>query len=129
MVHVDASALERERPVGNRLGARGKNRVEDDVVLGIEALLGRRSAFKRTPKLRVEKRGDDWRRRRYRGSTNLVPFLELGFALYFTAGAYYAASNSVFGPLPFILLFSSGFFYAAAMSLLQPAFDARSQQA
>ena len=95
----------------------------------IEALAGRRSAFKRTPKLRVEKRADDWRLRRYRGSINLVPVLELGFALYFAAGAYYAASNSVFGPLPFILLFLSGFFYAAVTSLLQLAFDAGSQRA
>ena len=95
----------------------------------IEALAGRRSAFKRTPKLSVEKRADDWRLRRYRGSINLVSVLELAFALYFTAGAYYAASNSVFGPLPFILLFLSGFLYAAATSLLQLASDARTQQA
>jgi hypothetical protein len=94
----------------------------------IEALTGRQGAFKRTPKLRVEKRADDWRGRRYRGSINLAPLVELGFALYFMAGAYYAASNSVFGPLPFILLFLCGFLYAAAVSLWQLALDARSEQ-
>ncbi len=94
----------------------------------IEALAGRQGVFKRTPKLHVERRADDWRGRSYRGSSTLAPLLELSFALYFMLGAYYAASGCVFGPLPFILLFLSSFLYAALVSLLQLALDARSQQ-
>ena len=85
----------------------------------IEALLGRPSEFTRTPKYRVEGAGDEWRQKRYRGHMTFVPFLELLLGLYFTAMAYYALSNEIFGTLPFILLFQFGFLYAASLSLFQ----------
>jgi len=85
----------------------------------IEALLGMDSEFTRTPKYRVEAASDDWRLKRYRGSLNFVPFLELLLGAYFTVMAYYAASNEIFGTLPFILLFQFGFLYAALLSLFQ----------
>jgi cellulose synthase/poly-beta-1,6-N-acetylglucosamine synthase-like glycosyltransferase len=85
----------------------------------VEALLGMESEFTRTPKYRVEGAGDDWRQKRYRGSLNFVPFVELLLGVYFTVMAYYAASNGIFGTLPFILLFQFGFLYAAFLSLFQ----------
>jgi len=85
----------------------------------IEALLGMDSEFTRTPKYRVEAASDDWRLKRYRGSLNFVPFVELLLGAYFTVMAYYAASNEIFGTLPFILLFQFGFLYAAFLSLFQ----------
>jgi len=85
----------------------------------IEALLGMQSEFTRTPKYRVERAGDDWRLKRYRGCNNFVPFVELALGAYFTVMAYYAASNGIFGTLPFILLFQFGFLYAACLSLFQ----------
>jgi len=85
----------------------------------LEALLGIRSEFARTPKYRVEGRGDEWRQKRYRGSLNFVPFAELLLGVYFTVMAYYAATNEIFGTLPFILLFQAGFLYAAFMSVFQ----------
>ena len=85
----------------------------------LEALLGIDSEFTRTPKYRVEAAGDDWKLKRYRGSLNFVPFIELALGCYFTVMAYYAASNAIFGTLPFILLFQFGFLYAALLSLFQ----------
>jgi len=85
----------------------------------IEALLGMDSEFTRTPKYRVEAAGDDWRLKRYRGSLNFVPFVELALGMYFTVMAYYAAVSGIFGTLPFILLFQFGFLYAALLSLFQ----------
>jgi len=85
----------------------------------VEALLGMESEFTRTPKYRVEGASDDWRQKRYRGSLNFVPFVELLLGAYFTVMAYYAASNGIFGTLPFILLFQFGFLYAAFLSLFQ----------
>jgi len=84
-----------------------------------EALLGWDSEFTRTPKYRVERAGDDWRLKRYRGCVNFVPFIELALGTYFTFMAYYAASNAIFGTLPFIFLFQFGFLYAALLSLFQ----------
>ena len=53
----------------------------------IEALLGMDSEFTRTPKYRVEGASDDWRQKRYRGSLNFVPFVELLLGAYFTVMA------------------------------------------
>jgi len=85
----------------------------------LEALLGHASEFTRTPKYRVEAAGDDWKQKRYRGTLNFVPFIELLLGVYFTLMAYYAILNGIFGTLPFILLFQAGFLYAAALSLFQ----------
>ncbi|HET7747595.1 MAG TPA: cellulose synthase family protein, partial [Vicinamibacteria bacterium] len=70
----------------------------------LEALFGHQSEFTRTPKYRVEGASDDWKQKRYRGSTNWVPWVELALGGYFTVMAVYAASNAIFGTLPFILL-------------------------
>src|SRR3954467_11652771 len=56
----------------------------------VEALIGLDSEFTRTPKYRVEMAGDDWKAKRYRGSLNFWPFVELLLGLYFTLMAYYA---------------------------------------
>jgi cellulose synthase/poly-beta-1,6-N-acetylglucosamine synthase-like glycosyltransferase len=85
----------------------------------LEALFGHTSEFTRTPKYRVEGAGDEWKQKRYRGSLSFVPFADLLLGLYFTAMAYYAFSNGIWGTLPFILLFQFGFLYAATLSLFQ----------
>ncbi len=85
----------------------------------LEGLFGRRSEFTRTPKYRIEGTGDDWRQKRYRGSSSLLPLLELMLGVYFTLMAYYAATYGIYGTLPFILLFQAGFYYTAVLSLLE----------
>jgi len=85
----------------------------------IEALLGMESEFTRTPKYRVEGASDEWKQKRYRGTLNFVPFVELLLGAYFTAMAVYAISNQIFATLPFILIFQFGFLYAGVMSLFQ----------
>jgi cellulose synthase/poly-beta-1,6-N-acetylglucosamine synthase-like glycosyltransferase len=85
----------------------------------LEALLGMESEFTRTPKYRVEGASDEWKQKRYRGTLNFVPFVELSLAVYFSFMAYYALVNEIYGTLPFIFLFQGGYLYAAAMSLFQ----------
>jgi hypothetical protein len=85
----------------------------------LEALLGIESGFRRTPKYRVEGAGDEWKSKRYRGTLDFLPFIELSLALYFTVMAWYALTNDIWGTLPFILLFQSGFLYAAGLSFFQ----------
>ena len=87
----------------------------------LEALCGHRSEFKRTPKYCVERAGDDWKAKRYRGGASLIPFVELGLGLYFGAMAVYAAVHGIVGTLPFILLFQGGFLYTSALSFYQSA--------
>jgi cellulose synthase/poly-beta-1,6-N-acetylglucosamine synthase-like glycosyltransferase len=85
----------------------------------LEALFGHESEFTRTPKYCVEGARDEWKQKRYRGTLNFVPFVELLLGVYFTVMAYYAITNGILGTLPFIFLFQFGFLYAAAMSLFQ----------
>jgi len=85
----------------------------------IEALLGHSSEFARTPKFRVEGKGDEWRRKAYRGSLSAVPFIELALGAYFSYVAYYVLVSGLFGALPFIVLFQGGFLYTGALSVTQ----------
>src|SRR3712207_1423794 len=58
----------------------------------LEALLGIRTEFVRTPKYRVEgERAAAWRRKKYRGPRGWLPAFELAFALYFLLAIWYAA--------------------------------------
>jgi cellulose synthase/poly-beta-1,6-N-acetylglucosamine synthase-like glycosyltransferase len=84
----------------------------------LEALLGRRSGFERTPKHRVESRSDDWRGKRYRGRAGAAPWVELALGLYLTAAAVHAAAAGLLGPLPFVVLFQAGFLYSALTSFI-----------
>jgi cellulose synthase/poly-beta-1,6-N-acetylglucosamine synthase-like glycosyltransferase len=85
----------------------------------LEALFGRESEFTRTPKHGVERRTDEWKKKRYHGGRSFVPYVELALGLYFTYVAAYALVNGLVGTLPFILLFQGGFLYASALSLFQ----------
>jgi cellulose synthase/poly-beta-1,6-N-acetylglucosamine synthase-like glycosyltransferase len=85
----------------------------------LEALLGRQSAFARTPKYRVESRKDKVRDTRYRKRLGWVPWLELLIGGYFALTVYYAIVNENYITVPFLLLFVIGYWYTGLMSLLQ----------
>src|SRR5215813_13634163 len=88
----------------------------------LEALLGVKSEFVRTPKYRVEQTTDaTWKRKKYKRKRGLLPLLELGFALYFLLAIAYAVSLRMWGTIPFLTLFFFGFGYMGLMSLLQTA--------
>jgi cellulose synthase/poly-beta-1,6-N-acetylglucosamine synthase-like glycosyltransferase len=88
----------------------------------LEALLGVKSEFVRTPKYRVEETTDaTWKRKKYKRKRGLLPLLELSFALYFLLAIGYSARLHMWGTIPFLLLFFFGFGYMGVMSLLQTA--------
>jgi len=88
----------------------------------LEALLGVKSEFVRTPKYRVEDTADaTWKRKKYKRKRGLLPLLELGFAVYFLLAIAYSARLHMWGTIPFLLLFFFGFGYMGVMSLLQTA--------
>lgn len=82
----------------------------------MEALLGRRTGFVRTPKYRIESASDRWQVKRYRGRTSYLPYLELALGIYFTAAVAYAVVHQIYGSLPFLLLFQAGFLYTGGLS-------------
>jgi hypothetical protein len=88
----------------------------------IEALLGVKSEFVRTPKYRVEETTDaTWKRKKYKRKRGLLPLLELAFAIYFLLAIAYSARLHMWGTIPFLVLFFFGFGYMGVMSILQTA--------
>ncbi|HET9742846.1 MAG TPA: cellulose synthase family protein [Terriglobales bacterium] len=90
----------------------------------MEALFGIQSSFKRTPKYRVQVKGEkSIAAKKYRKRLGLVPWLELLIGVYFAAAVYYAVSNENYITVPFLIIFVVGYFYTGFMSLLQGRFD------
>jgi cellulose synthase/poly-beta-1,6-N-acetylglucosamine synthase-like glycosyltransferase len=86
----------------------------------IEALLGVKSEFVRTPKYKVEQGSDEtWKRKKYKRKRGLLPLLELAFSIYFLLAIYYALRLHMWGTVPFLVLFFVGFGYMGVMSVLQ----------
>ncbi len=90
----------------------------------LEALFGIQSSFKRTPKYRVEKRGEkSAAATKYRKRLGIVPWLELLIGCYFALTVWYAVANENFFTVPFLLLFVIGYWYTGLLSLLQGRFE------
>ena len=85
----------------------------------IEALLGHQSEFTRTPKYGIENGKQSWRGARYIPVKSVVPFIELGFALYFFYLLSYALAVGQWLNAAFLLLFLTGFAYVALCSMAQ----------
>jgi len=84
----------------------------------LEALLGIKSSFKRTPKYRIESKKDRWATKKYLRGTGLMPLLELILGVYFGFVVLYAIMNQNYPTVPFLMLFVVGFTYMGLMSLL-----------
>jgi cellulose synthase/poly-beta-1,6-N-acetylglucosamine synthase-like glycosyltransferase len=89
----------------------------------MEALFGIQSAFKRTPKYSVKKKGEKSNASKYRKRLGIVPWLELLIGCYFAMTIWYAIVNENYFTVPFLLLFVVGYWYTGLLSLLQGRFD------
>jgi len=86
----------------------------------IEALLGIKSSFVRTPKYRVERNEEGWERKAYvRRRIGWIPAAELLLAGYFLCATAYSFSVQNYLTTPFLMLFLVGYAYMGTMSLLQ----------
>ena len=89
----------------------------------MEAIFGIKSAFVRTPKYRVARKGEKSQAAKYRKRLKLAPWIELLMGCYFAAAIYYTFTNSNFFTAPFLILFVVGYWYTGLMSLLQGRFE------
>jgi cellulose synthase/poly-beta-1,6-N-acetylglucosamine synthase-like glycosyltransferase len=99
-----------------------------NAVAVLEAILGVKSEFVRTPKYRVEanktKSRESWiKKRTYRKRSGLYPYIEIVLGLYFAAATLYAAQMENYATIPFLLLFVWGYLYTGVMSLGQVYFE------
>jgi len=94
----------------------------------LEALLGIKSEFVRTPKYSVEGSTDEtWKKKKYKRKRGLLPLFELSFSLYFLLAILYAIHMNLFGTIPFLCLFFFGYGYMGVMSIWQSASGSRLQ--
>ena len=89
----------------------------------LEALVGHKTAFARTPKYHVESRKDKIKSGKYRRRLGWVPWVELLIGGYFALAVYYAVTNENYITVPFLVLFVIGYWYTGLMSLLQGRFS------
>jgi cellulose synthase/poly-beta-1,6-N-acetylglucosamine synthase-like glycosyltransferase len=89
----------------------------------LEALVGKQTAFARTPKYHVESKKDKVRASKYRRRLGWVPWVELLIGSYFALTVYYALENENYITVPFLILFVVGYWYTGLMSLLQGRFS------
>lgn len=84
----------------------------------MEALLGIKTGFKRTPKYRIENKTDHWATKKYLRRTGVMPFFELSLGAYFALVVLYAFTNQNYPTIPFLMLFVVGFTYMGLMSIV-----------
>ena len=90
----------------------------------MEALFGIKSAFARTPKYSVAKKGETSNAAmKYRKRLLLTPWVELAIGTYFVLAILYTFTNNNFFTAPFLILFVLGYYYTGLMSLLQGRFE------
>ena len=93
----------------------------------IEALLGKQSAFARTPKYSVQTKGEKSvavkAAKKYRKRLGIIPWIEMAVGTCFGFMVWYAITNENYVTVPFLILFVYGYWYTGLMSLLQGRFD------
>ena len=86
----------------------------------VEALLGRGSAFLRTPKYNLAV-GERAAGRRYRARTSGDTWIELALTFHFAVAISVAAAMELWASIPFLLLFEIGYGYTAISTIVQTA--------
>lgn len=77
----------------------------------IEALLGYKTGFVRTPKYGVTKSGESFKHVKYGFRLNWQPWVETAFGLYFVYGIVNACLCGAYASVPFMALFCVGYLY------------------
>jgi cellulose synthase/poly-beta-1,6-N-acetylglucosamine synthase-like glycosyltransferase len=88
----------------------------------IEAIIGKKSEFARTPKYKIEGKGDSFVAKKYRNKAGWMPYAEVLLGVYFMFTVLYAILNENYATVPFLLLFVWGYLYTGFMSLGQTYF-------
>ena len=88
----------------------------------MEAIVGKKSEFARTPKFNIEGKQGTFAKKSYKNKAGWMPYAEVLLGLYFSLTIVYAISNENYATVPFLLLFVWGYLYTGCMSLGQTYF-------
>jgi cellulose synthase/poly-beta-1,6-N-acetylglucosamine synthase-like glycosyltransferase len=84
----------------------------------LSGLFRRGGTFHRTPKYRIERRGESWTAKHYRASTDPTRAVEACLALYFLGCILYSWFTGMWMSIPFLVLFFHGYGYMTVLSYL-----------
>ncbi len=85
----------------------------------IEALLGIKSSFARTPKYAITQQKAKVQQTAYRRKSGMLPYIELLIGSYFVYMINFAVDTLNFFAIPFLVLFVCGYYWAAFSTLYQ----------
>jgi cellulose synthase/poly-beta-1,6-N-acetylglucosamine synthase-like glycosyltransferase len=88
----------------------------------LEAIVGKKSEFARTPKFKIEGKSGTFAEKKYKNKSGWMPYFEIALGLYFLLALVYAFRNENYATTPFLLLFVWGYLYTGFMSLSQSWF-------
>lgn len=88
----------------------------------LEAIVGKKSEFARTPKFKIEGKSGSFAAKKYKNKSGWMPYFEIALGLYFSLAVIYAISNENYATVPFLFLFVWGYLYTGFMSLSQSWF-------
>lgn len=77
----------------------------------IEALVGYKTGFVRTPKYGVTKSGESFKHVKYGFKLNWQPWVETAMGIYFVWGIVHAIYLGAYASVPFLALFCTGYLY------------------
>ncbi|MBU4198928.1 MAG: glycosyltransferase family 2 protein [Verrucomicrobia bacterium] len=97
-------------------GAMGLSVINSRAVFS--ALIGRKSAFNRTPKFNLgATKEHSWKGKQYRSRFNGTVLVELVLIVYLSLALIYAINNLQYTAIPFILIYWLGFMFIGMLSL------------
>jgi hypothetical protein len=88
----------------------------------LEAIVGKKTEFARTPKFKIEGKKGTFVAKTYKNKAGWIPYAEVLLGIYFAATVAYAINNETYATIPFLLLFVWGYLYTGCMSLGQTYF-------
>src|SRR2546428_3198482 len=88
----------------------------------MEAIVGKKSEFARTPKFNIEGKQGAFATKSYRNKAGWMPYAEVLLGLYFSLTIVYAIWIENYATVPFLLLFVWGYLHTGCMSLGQTYF-------
>jgi hypothetical protein len=88
----------------------------------IEAIVGKKTEFARTPKFKIEGKTGTFAKKSYKNKAGWMPYAEVLLGIYFSFTVVYAIANENYATVPFLLLFVWGYLYTGFMSLGQTYF-------
>ncbi|MGH7884058.1 MAG: cellulose synthase family protein [Thermodesulfobacteriota bacterium] len=83
----------------------------------LEAVIGKISEFKRTPKYALTNKRDSWKSRNYISAIDLTTVVELALGIVFTIQTVYAIYNGFIAWIPFLILIQFGFIFTGLLSI------------